>query len=142
MNAWEKRDAVESTLSTGDALRAQTMLDSIKDQQLFMDLLASKAQRDNLPGLVITADKQEHVHQIKTPKMTITDEGGHLTAKANSWTDALSSKLTQAKDGVIDFLTTKTPPAKGSFEDCWNTKLTSDSCTNRRIDSAVKANGG
>ena len=138
MNVMERLNTVENTMTTGDSYFAQNLLNNVQNQQLFMDRLASLAQNDKLPGLQITSDTDGHAHQIKTDKMTVSDAGGQLSAHANHWKDAIWSGLSDT------FSSANKPPvpvAKGSFEDCWNTKGTTDSCANRGIEARLKQAG-
>jgi hypothetical protein len=140
MTGWEKRDVVENTLKTGDATTANNVLNTVQDQRLFMDLLASKADGDSLPGLHITSDKDGHAHEIRTDKMTVSDLGGHLSAQANNKT---WGQYFQAKwDSVTNF---GSAAAEATRDAVRGTELgaalanagTSKSLTNQRIDAQV-----
>jgi hypothetical protein len=145
MTGWEKRDMVEGALKTGDAASANNILNTVQDQKLFMDLLASKAETDVIPGLAITADKDGTVHQIKTNKLTISDAGGHLTAEANnpSWGQYLQAKwdgVTTAGSNVLESV--KAAASSTDLGDALRKSGTSDSLVNQGINARIKANGG
>jgi hypothetical protein len=140
MTGWEKRDIVENTLKTGDAATANNYLHSIQDQKLFMTLLASKAEGDSVPGLVITADKDGQVHQIKSDKMTISDAGGQLNAHADHQTwgqyfqakwDSVTNFGSGAADAVKDYA------RHTDLGDALSRSGKSDSLLNQNIDAKV-----
>lgn len=142
MNVIERLNAVETTMTTGDSFSSQHLLSNVQDQQIFMDRLAMAAQNDKLPGLQVSFDQDSHAHQIKTDKLTISDAGGHLSAHANHWKDAISSGASDTWARAVDLVTPEPKHvADGSFADCWVTKGTTESCANRAIDNQLKKAG-
>lgn len=145
MTGWAKRDAVENTLTTGDVGKANNILNTVQDQKLFMDLLASKAEGDNLPGLHIVSDKEGHAHEVKTDKLTVSDAGGHLSAHNDkqTWGQYFEAKwegLTHLGSSATDAV--KDAARKTEVGDALARAGTSDSNANRAIDARIKAAEG
>jgi hypothetical protein len=112
----------------------------VQDQKLFMDLLASKASTDSLPGLQISTDKEGHTHEIKSDKLTISDAGGHLSAHSDhqTWGQYLQAKwdnVTNFGSGAEDAV--KDAARSTELGDALSKANTSQSVTNQRIDAQV-----
>jgi len=136
MSIYEKRNEVENALTTGDSYRAQDLVDSIIDKsnnKLFLNSLASRAEQDKLPGVLITYDKEGNVEQIKSPKLTIRDEhNGHIDVSANHWMDAIHSKLAHTSDQGKDYSAKKVEEVRNStLAYCLRTSGTPQSCPDR-----------
>jgi hypothetical protein len=146
LNGWQKRDIVEDTLKTGDASKAQNVLNTVEDQKLFMTLLASKASEDHGLGHVqITDGKDGSPLAVKTDKLVVTRETGpdgeHLVAHGID----IRSRIGEAWNGATARLATTFKPITDSAHevgDALRNAGTSKSLVNQGIDRPVeKAEG-
>ena len=146
MSIFDKRNEVEKTLTTGDSYRAQDLVDSILDKsnnKLFLNDLATRADHDKLPGVLITYDQEGNVEQIKSPKLTIRDEhNGHIAVSANHWKDAIASGMSHAAGKTADYFSSKQDDiANSTLVDCYKTSGTSNSCPDRLVAKRLKDAG-
>jgi hypothetical protein len=146
LNGWQKRDLVEDALKTGDATKAQNILNTVQDQKLFMTLLADKAKDDHGLGHVQITDGTDGSPQsIKTDKLVVTRENGpdgeHLIAHGFD----IRSRIKEAWNGAEQRLEAKLQPLTDSvheFQEAWRNSGTDKSLINQGIDRQVeKAEG-
>jgi hypothetical protein len=146
LNGWQKRDIVEDTLRTGDAPRAQNVLNTVEDQKLFMTLLADRAKDDyGLGHVQITDGKDGSPQSIKTDKLVVTRETGpdgeHLVAHGVD----LRSRISEALHGATQRLEAELQPLTDSYheiKDALRNAGTDRSLINQGIDRQVeKAEG-
>lgn len=150
LNGWQKLDKTVDCMKTGDIKCIQGTVETVQDQKLFMDLLASKSQSALLPGLEI-GKAGDHVDSLKVTegkhkltlafdhehgnKLTITDDSPTLLKSLSNAADNAGKKwdagVQWAKDAV-----NSTAPAE-------NIKRanTPDSDLNRRWQAQEKAQG-
>jgi hypothetical protein len=147
LNGWQKRDIVEGTLKSGDASKAQSILDTVQDQKLFMTLLADKARDDSgLGHLQITDGKDGSPQSVKTDKLVVTLESSPDGEKLVAHGVDTTSRLKEAVNNAETRLQAAIKPLTDSwrdFEEAWRNKGTDKSIVNQGINRQIeRATGG
>jgi len=146
LNGWQKRDIVEDALKTGDAPKAQNVLNTVQDQKLFMTLLADKAKDDSGLGHVQIVDGKDGSPQsVKTDKLVVTRESGADGDKLVAHGVNASSRFKEALNNIEQSLEAKLKPITDSmheFAEDWRNSGTDKSIMNQGIDRQIeKAEG-
>jgi len=150
LNGWQKLDKTVDCMKTGDIKCIQGTVETVQDQKLFMDLLASKSQSASLPGLEI-GKAGEHVDSLKVTEgkhkltlafdhqhgnqLTITDDSPTLMKSLSSAADNVGKKFDAGVQWAKDAIDSTHPG-----EDIKRAN-TSDSNLNRRWQAQEKQQG-
>lgn len=150
LNGWQKLDKTVDCMKSGDIKCIQGTVETVQDQKLFMDLLASRSQTASLPGLEI-GKAGDHVDSLKVTegkhkltlafdhehgnKLTITDDSPTLMKSLSNAADSVGKKFDSGVQWAKDAVNGSAP-----FEDIKRAN-TSDSDMNRRWQAQERKQG-